>query len=110
MKAILDASGGVVTTFENDELTGKVTIKHTQDVEPILDHNKRLATENDGYSPSREIRRVASIPHVALMKMCAEDGVNIRDYLMNSKHYSKWLRAKCYSSDWSHLLTAPHKS
>lgn len=45
---------------------GKLVVRKTQDVEPILEHNKRLYTDGDGYSKSRELRRAASIPNVVV--------------------------------------------
>jgi hypothetical protein len=42
---------------------GKIILKRTcVDVEPVLDRNKALQNAGDGYSPSREMQRVASIP------------------------------------------------
>ena len=57
---------------------GKLVHKRTQDVEPILDHNKRLTTHNDGYSPDRSLRRAASIP-AAVVEQWMREGVNIFD-------------------------------
>lgn len=62
----LFVSPTVVSHFHYDESEKKATIVSTQDVEPILDNNKRLQNWNDGYSPSRELRRVASIPLVVV--------------------------------------------
>lgn len=45
---------------------------------PILEENKRLQTMNDGYSPSRDIRRVASIPKI-VVEQWMKEGVNIFD-------------------------------
>jgi hypothetical protein len=41
---------------------GKIIERKTQDVEPIIKRNKYLQNDGDGYSPSRELRRAASIP------------------------------------------------
>ena len=46
----------------SDNGDGSHTIHSEQDVDAILDRNAALATHNDGYSPSREMRRVGSIP------------------------------------------------
>mgnify|MGYP006893822174 CR=1 FL=1 len=64
MKKLLDSHAGVVTNFHYDEMTDTSTISREQDVEAILENNKALQTHNDGYSPSREMKRVASIPMV----------------------------------------------
>jgi hypothetical protein len=48
------------------EADGKLTIKNSVDVNPILDKNKRMYNEGDGYSASKELKRVASIPTLVL--------------------------------------------
>lgn len=54
---------------------GKMIVQHRQDVEPILDRNQALANHDDrGYSPSRELRRVASIPLTEIMKVMKKVG------------------------------------
>jgi hypothetical protein len=106
MKRLLDASGGTIKTFHHSDDT--VTIQESQDVEPILEHNKRLQTENDGYSPSRDLRRVASIPSVVLMKWCQEAGISMLSFMRQPKEYRAWLRRKIYDRDNYMFLTAPH--
>ncbi len=70
--------GRVVTRWQYDEASDATIVKRIQDVEPILEHNKALQTLNDGYSRSRDIRRVASIPTVVVEQWMRE-GVNIFD-------------------------------
>jgi hypothetical protein len=82
---------------------GKIIERKTQDVEPILDHNKRLMSDGDGYSPSRDIRRAASIPMVVVEQWMRE-GVDIFD--PNSREA---IKRKLNSSEWAHLRTAPGK-
>jgi hypothetical protein len=72
------AVGRVVTRWQYDAPSGQTLVKRIQDVEPILEHNKALQTLNDGYSPSRDLRRVASIPNVVVEQWMRE-GVNIFD-------------------------------
>ena len=43
-----------------------LTVKNSQDVEPILKKNKRMYNDGDGYSASKDLKRVASIPTLAL--------------------------------------------
>lgn len=80
---------------------GKFVHKATQDVEPILDRNKRLASLNDGYTPTREMRRAASIPIVILYQWMQE-GVDYRD-----KNCWPEIRRRLNSPEWRHLRTAP---
>lgn len=56
-----DSLTGVTTSLVDND--GVMVLKYTQDVEPIIEHNK--AIQNSGhnmYSPSKEMRHVASIP------------------------------------------------
>ena len=57
-----------------DNGDGTYTVRSSQDVEPLLERNKALANANDGYTPSREMRRLASIPNIVLMQWLAEAG------------------------------------
>lgn len=54
------ASGRVHTWRDNDD--GSATVVSRQDVAPILERNAEMMGRNDGYSPSRFLRRVGSIP------------------------------------------------
>lgn len=72
-----------------------------QATDHILDQNKRMATHNDGYSQSREMRRVASIPYIVILKWLNEEGWNALDPANADK-----LAAKLNSSEWAHLRTA----
>lgn len=67
--------GGVVREWKGDG-EGNLVIRHSQDVAPLLDRNKAMATHNDGYSPSRELRRVASIPVILQMEWIEKYGFN----------------------------------
>lgn len=109
MKHLLDQYGDVISTFEYDELTDNVTIGHQQDCQAIIDNNIRLQTSNDGYSPSRKLRRVASIPNGKLMEWCRDRGISLLDFMRNPRAYQKELRRFLYDSDNRHLLTADHR-
>lgn len=99
---------GVKTTFHYDHQTGRQSIKQEQDCEAILDHNKRLATSNDGYSPSREFRRVGSIPRNVLEGWLIEDGISYQTYsAMDRKSKREWLNKHLFDGDNRDLLTAP---
>lgn len=107
-KRIFDESGGVVSVIETDDQAKTTTIGRYQNVDPIIEHNKKLQTENDGFNKARDLRRVASIPLVILEKWCKEDGVPLRKFLRKPRNYQKWLRRKIYDPDNSMFLTAPH--
>ncbi len=84
------------------EADGSATVIRRTDVAPILERNKQLATANDGFSPSRELRRVASIPFALIHKWLVEEGWNALDPACADK-----LRAKLNDPEWRHVRTAP---
>ena len=55
-----DATG--VAHYRRNNGDGTVSYRAVQEVDPILEANKAEVTHNDGYSPSRELKRVARIP------------------------------------------------
>ena len=91
-----------VTREWHDHEDGTISVVERQDVTPILDRNKAMATHNDGYTPSREMRRAASIPNVLLHKWLVEEGWNAFDPACAGK-----LKQKLNSSEYLYLRTAP---
>lgn len=81
-------------------------IKSVTDVAPIIEHNKKLLNENDGWTPSREMRRAFSIPLALIHKWQVEDGVNALDSAFNPD-VAAWLARKLNDPDYAHLRTAP---
>ncbi len=77
----------------------------TQDVAPILERNKAMATHNDGYSASRELRRVASIPYGIGIKWLNEEGWWFMD-ADKDPGVAKKLAEKLNSSEYMHLRTS----
>lgn len=61
-----DPLTGLKTFHDYDEATDTTFLHHTQDVQPILDANKRAA--NDASGPLGEMVRVASIPAVVQLE------------------------------------------
>jgi hypothetical protein len=92
---------GIVTVSRFDDFGGMVE-EISQDCEPILDHNKALAAEGSGYSPSGDLRRVASIPLVLVEKWLREEGLDVFDPAHDAA-----LRRKLNSSEYLYLRTAP---
>lgn len=87
---------------ETGNLAQDYAIHSHQEADPVLDRNKAMATHNDGYTPSREMRRVASIPLALIYKWRAEEGWDAFD----PEHADK-LKAKLNSSEFAYLRTAP---
>lgn len=90
------------TRFVVDPSTGDLTIHRGEDVEPLLERNKALYTSGDGYSPSREWRRAASVPMAVVEKWLNEKGVNVFD----QDHAPKVLEL-LDSNEYLYLRTAP---
>ena len=76
---------------------------------PILDHNKKLYTQNDGYSPDKGLKRVASIPTIVLEIWCKEyhkDQNKGNWFALPKETQQKILREKLNSSDYRYFRTA----
>ena len=85
-----------------DDGEGGGTVVSTTDVAAMLERNKQMVSANDGYSPSREMRRVASIPFAIVHKILSEEGVNILDPA-NVDRLARLLN----DPDYAYLRTAP---
>jgi hypothetical protein len=81
---------------------GTYSIVASQDLTAIIDRCKAMATHNDGYTPSRDMRRVAFIPDIIAVKWLNEEGWWYLD--PNAKEQ---LNRKLNDPDWQHLRTAP---
>ena len=72
---LIEPNGMVRTWHDNDD--GTYTIKSVQANETeILDRNKAMYNHNDGYTPSRDIQRVGSIPQAVIEEYAAK-GINL---------------------------------
>lgn len=84
---------------------GGLILKEVQPVEAILDRNKAMATHNDGWSPSRELRREGSIPLSLAAKWKREQGVDV--FAPSGREF---LVRKLNDSDYRDLRTSPGKT
>lgn len=91
--------------FWRDNDDGSATITSVTDVAPILEANKRERNENDGWSPSREMRRVAAIPLALIAKWKAEEGWDAMQASFNPDVAGKLVQ-KLMDPDYAHLRTA----
>lgn len=89
------------------EPDGKITVKNSQNVNPILQKNKQLYTLNDGYSPSKDIKRVASIPHLVLQLWAKEYNGTNNWFGIPTEERKRILKLKLNSSDFRYFRTAP---
>ncbi len=95
------SSAGVEYSMEAGE-GGQLIIHSTQDVYAILEHNKAMLTENNGYNWDKSMRRCASIPHGLRLKWLLDEGWDA----WNPEHQDA-LTKKLNDPDYRHLRTAP---
>lgn len=81
---------------------GSLVVHREADVEPLLELNKALAASGDGYTPSRDLRRAASIPLAIVEKWRNEHGIDV----FNPDHMHA-VRRLLNSSEYLYLRTAP---
>lgn len=96
---------GGTTVYFRDLEDGNYEVWSTQANDPFLERNKAMATHNDGFSPSRELRREGSVPLALIQKWKEDEGVNV---LKPEGH--EFLKKKLNDYDWSYLRTSPGKT
>lgn len=99
---ISNIPGSVDTGIEVDPIENTVLIRHQQDCNPTIELNKKLYNMGDGYGPTREWRRAASIPNIILEKWLKEEGIRWWD-----SEDAPALMAKLDDPEWRFLRTAP---
>ena len=102
MKRLLDAHGGVVSTFHYEESGDRAIIQTSQDCEAIVERNKAVQNQKNDLSFGRW---TASIPLNIAQKWMQEDGVNW--LALPKKEKSAYLRKKLNDPNWRHLRTSP---
>jgi hypothetical protein len=83
----------------------KLVFRSVQDTDNIIEANKAMATHNDGYTPSRDFRRAASIPMNILYKWKNEEGWD--PFRLDIPENARKMMQKLNSNEWSYLRTAP---
>jgi len=89
--------------FEDD---GTLTVKNSQDVEPILKKNKRMYNDGDGYSASKDLKRVASIPTLILTLWAKEYNGSNNWFGLPADERKKILKRKLNSNEFRYFRTA----
>lgn len=91
----------VSTIIHSDASEGTVTFQRVQDVEAILENNKRLQNEAQGRAET--FHHVGTIPNIILERWMKEDGVN---YLaLSGEEFGKLVFKKLRDPDWAWLRT-----
>jgi hypothetical protein len=98
-----DARTGIAEYHIYDSLPDRTIIETVQDVAPILERNRALQNADDrGWTPSRDLRRAATIPDIVVLKWRKDYGIDV----FNRDH---WPAVKRLLNDpeWRYLRTAP---
>jgi len=101
-RRLLYRSSGGIDHYWVGNGDGTYTISSEQRVDVILDKNRAMANHNNGYSPSREMRRVGSIPNIVALKWLKEEGW----WCFEPANADKLMR-KLNDIDYRWLRTAP---
>ena len=104
-------SMSVTETFLDNGNEGVVQ-KRSLDVQPILENNKRLYNQNDGYSPDKGLKRIATIPTIILeiwTKEYHKDQNKGNWFDLPKDIQQKILREKLNSSDYRYFRTSSGK-
>ena len=80
--------------------------------DPTYDKLEKLYNKNDGYSPDKSLKRIASIPSIVLEIWAKEyngDQNNGNWFALPKEIQTKILKEKLNSSDYRYFRTAPGK-
>ena len=95
------------TTLIGDEMEKKIVIKEQLNINPHLKSNKELYNKNDGYNKDRTLKRVASIPILALQIWAEEYNGDNNWFSLPKVIQNKILKKKLNSNEYQYFKTAP---
>lgn len=84
----------VETKYHYDHTEDRLYIERVQDIEPIIEANKRQMNEHNGHESSRwkgEFHHVARIPEVVIEKWCNENGFTYADFIRDRSISKRFL-------------------
>lgn len=91
----------VATRIHLDSNGQDLAVEHVQDVEPILERNRALRTEEQRSDWGREI---AEIPNVILIRWLDEEHAGGNTTLrMFTPEFDALVKKKLYDPDWAYL-------
>ena len=109
MRKDISIDGLKKETFSIDEMEKKIVLNEEVNRDPHLQHNKRLFNLNDGYSKSRDLKRVASIPTLALSVWANEYNGDSNWFALPKEVQTKILKTKLNSNEFKYFKTAEGK-
>lgn len=81
----------IIERFHYDEKEGKAHIETVQDVEPILEANKRAFNDSARCFKHETFNHCARIPLVVAQKWCNEKGIPFQEFMSNPKVLRRFL-------------------
>lgn len=102
MRRLFDEDGGVVEIFHDGEGDG-AHIETRQDVEWVVEANKRFRTAERKDWKNEHWELAAIIPNIFVLKWLNEDGANVMR--MNKREFSRFIARKLNDSDLRYLKT-----
>lgn len=93
---------GVIREWHTNADGSYTVVSYSPYESQLLDNNKAMFNHNDGYTPSRDMQRVASIP-----PLLQEHWMNVEGWNPFDPENSGKLAAKLDSSEFQWLRTAP---
>ena len=112
MRKISEETDKHITETFLDNGNEGVVQKRSLDIKPIIEDNKRLYNQNDGYSPDKGLKRIATIPTIILEIWCKEyhkDQNKGNWFDLPRVIQQKILREKLNSSDYRYFRTSSGK-
>ena len=88
------------------ESDGKLTINNQQNLNPLMERNKKLYALNDGYTPSKDMRRIASVPPIILQIWTKEYNGNNNWWALPKDIQKKIMRTKLNSNEFRYFKTS----
>lgn len=95
-----DPITGIETIFHDRPDTDGFTLETRQDISSIIEANKKAQNEGDGYTPSRDMKHVATVPFIVLQIWAQEAGVEMSD-----PAFSEIIKRKLNDSDLKYFRT-----
>ena len=101
----VEYDAGVKTKYIQ-ESDGQLTINNQQNLNPLLERNKKLYTQNDGYTASRDMRRIASVPPIMLQLWTKEYNGSNNWWALPKDTQKKIMRTKLNSNEFRYFKTS----
>lgn len=97
------SAAGIRWLWRDDDDGPGASLMAVQEVTPILERNQAMAGHNDGYTKSRDMARVASIPLTLIYRWLTEEGW---DAFSQDPGCQKKLAEKLDSNEFRYLRTS----